>query len=759
MKFKFNNFYAFILILIVNTLLYYRGVSNHFINLDDSVYAIDNLRIREFSLSNLKWSFSTIYFGHYSPLLWISFTLDHVLFNGGAVACHIHNIIIHILNVFLIFLCAKIFLKNKVKAFISSLVFSVLALNVEPIMWVASRKDVLHTSFFLLSMYTYLLFKEETYKSNINNDKKNTYFILSFIFILLGALVKSSAAFFVFCTFLIDYLYFSLYKKDTKCSFKIIFKNILIKVPFILLFLVSTYLGIYAQKFWGAVYNYQDITIVNKLFNMSFYVVNYIRRVFFPNDLSIMYTHPYVSIKVIPGIFYVILVSLLVIITFIYRKKYPLCFFSIMIFLFMISPYLQFSQIGVQSMADRWCYLSKFFILLFLFSLKDKFLYPLLLIITIINLYYAVPYIPAWKSDTTLYEYIVNNNYKNAPMYRLLAKSYNLRAIEEMDKKKYKERVFNALENSLKLDVLDIESFEMFLGVVKNRSKRHKEILRGFIDKLFLAPEKTINQKKYKAIILADLAANQFSIDYIKNTYNKHPLELANNYLIDALKSDKYNIDLYIAYLKVAYYMKIQDATYKTIEKLFPKSPRAIYLLAYHATAKQDYDKVIKILSDYVKCVPTDSNAYAMLSKAYKEKKDLKKAKFYIKKALLSSKNHPTHKASYYSILLDEGKKSEVVKDILSDISENNYSEATLGILAKIYEEKHMYKKALYIYKLALREQKTIGNYENIAKIYKKLHLNNLYKKYHKMALRIKNLLKNTPKEIQEINVIINTAR
>ena len=108
-----NELVIFLALFAINALIYSCGISNNFINLDDYIYVGHNVKVQSISLKNIKWAFTTIYFGHYSPLLWLSYMLDYYIGNGEAIIFHIHNLIIHIINAYLVFLCTNLILTPK----------------------------------------------------------------------------------------------------------------------------------------------------------------------------------------------------------------------------------------------------------------------------------------------------------------------------------------------------------------------------------------------------------------------------------------------------------------------------------------------------------------------------------------------------------------------------------------------------------------------------------------------------------------------
>ena len=138
----------------------YPHIHNHdFINFDDDIYVTDNSHIKEgLSFQNLVWAFDfndrndKVY---WHPLTWLSHMLDYELFGLNAGMHHIVNLGFHITNVLLPFLVlhlmtARIF----PSAFVAAL-FAVHPINVDSVAWIAERKNVLSTLFWMLSLLSY----------------------------------------------------------------------------------------------------------------------------------------------------------------------------------------------------------------------------------------------------------------------------------------------------------------------------------------------------------------------------------------------------------------------------------------------------------------------------------------------------------------------------------------------------------------------------------------------------------------------------
>lgn len=748
-KYLLHNYFLLFVIITFNICLYIGGIGNGFLNLDDPIYVVNNVRVQKFNFENLKWAFSTIYFGHWSPFLWLSYMIDYHLGGGTAFVFHIHNVVIHITICFLIFLISKNLLLNKVDAFLATILFSISALNIEPVLWIASRKDVLSAFFFFLALLFYIFFKKQ--------QKKNFYY-LSFVVVILGSMVKSTVVFSVFSFLLIDY-FFDAKENNNKIRIKNIFLSILHKWEFLVFFIFLIPFSYSSHKKWGSIYNYRDLNFFDRFINALDYIIKYIRRFFFPYDLSVIYNHPYDNLNIINAFIFCVLVFIFLYFCIKLKEKKSLFIVSILFFLINIFPYLQLSQVGIQSMADRWSYVAKYGLVLLVFVFKNNILKSFIICFFIfLNLHYGLPYIHSWKNEISLYKYIVNNNYQSATVYRLLAKAYQKKGVEEKNIDKYKSKIIENTKKALDNDVLEIQSFDLFSSMISYKDDDKKNLLKKYIDKLFAIPDNKVDVKKLKSIILTGLIENKIAKDYIVEKYGMHPLELANNYLADAMKIDKDNLELYISYMRVANYAKLTKATISTIYKLFPNNQRAIFFKGYDYFKDKKCNEAISILKNFSYLNPSNSTSYEMISKCYLVKNDFKNSKIFIKKALKSSNFDPSYKETYYRILLKENKKTLVKKGIKQDILNKKYNTQILNVLGNLYEEEKLYKKALIIYKMALKNDESFILYENIARVYKLLKNEKLYKKYKTFSNRLKRKKYNAPKESQEINVIIGTT-
>ena len=104
--------------------------------------------------------------GHWIPVTWLTFSLDHALWGMDAFGYHLTNILLHAANAALFYLLALRLLRLGspasragaigLGAIVAALFFAVHPLRVESVAWVTERRDVLSALFYLLTVLAYL---------------------------------------------------------------------------------------------------------------------------------------------------------------------------------------------------------------------------------------------------------------------------------------------------------------------------------------------------------------------------------------------------------------------------------------------------------------------------------------------------------------------------------------------------------------------------------------------------------------------------
>ena len=131
-------------------------MGTRFVVLDDREYVIANSHVHGgLSWSTIKWAFVSTEAANWHPLTWLSHALDYQLFALNPVGHHLDSVLIHALNAVLLFLLLVWVTKRVGPSLLVAALFAVHPLNVESVAWVAERKNVLSTLFFLLTIGAY----------------------------------------------------------------------------------------------------------------------------------------------------------------------------------------------------------------------------------------------------------------------------------------------------------------------------------------------------------------------------------------------------------------------------------------------------------------------------------------------------------------------------------------------------------------------------------------------------------------------------
>jgi hypothetical protein len=145
--------------------VYWQTCAHGFTNYDDPQYIKDNHEVNSgLSRANVVWAFTTFddsnwhfnfHAGNWHPLTWLSLQLDSQLFGPKPWGYHFTNVMLHAANTVLLFwalwtMTHRVWLNGFVAAF-----FALHPLHVESVAWLAERKDVLSTFFWMAACLAY----------------------------------------------------------------------------------------------------------------------------------------------------------------------------------------------------------------------------------------------------------------------------------------------------------------------------------------------------------------------------------------------------------------------------------------------------------------------------------------------------------------------------------------------------------------------------------------------------------------------------
>ncbi len=96
--------FACVFLGMITLAIYWQARNYDFINFDDPVYVIENLNVRNgLTLQGLIWAFQANVSANWHPLTLLSHMADCHFFELNAGYHHLTNVLLHILNTFLLF--------------------------------------------------------------------------------------------------------------------------------------------------------------------------------------------------------------------------------------------------------------------------------------------------------------------------------------------------------------------------------------------------------------------------------------------------------------------------------------------------------------------------------------------------------------------------------------------------------------------------------------------------------------------------------
>jgi tetratricopeptide (TPR) repeat protein len=340
--------------LAVLTLLVYAPVRDHqFLNWDDNEYVVDNPQVSSgLTWAGLRWAMTTFHAANWHPLTWISHMADYELFGADAGRHHLSSLLLHTLNVLLLFgwlwrLSGAVFC-----SFMTAALFALHPLHVESVAWVAERKDLLSGFFTLLTLTAYTAW--------IKTRPWSRYY-WSAVFCFAAALAAKPMAVTVpFVLLLLDYWPLGRPLTDPagagwRLRLKPCIDLFVEKWPFFLLTAASCAVTLIAQRAGAAMAGLEAVPPLLRLQNAAVAYAAYIVKTIWPFGLSPIYP----LVLPLPLALTLGALVLLAAISW-WAWRYRRLGFAPMGWLWylgMLVPTIGIVQVGSQSMADRYTYL------------------------------------------------------------------------------------------------------------------------------------------------------------------------------------------------------------------------------------------------------------------------------------------------------------------------------------------------------------------------------------------------------------------
>jgi len=272
-----------IVALVSSTALVYAQTLGHgFVSYDDPTYVVDNAKVRSgLHLATVAWAFTTLYFSNWHPLTWLSYMLDCDLFGVDPGAMHGVNLALHVLNTVLVYAMMRQLTGARWRSALVSALFALHPLHVESVAWISERKDVLSTSFGLLSILSYAAWAKR--------GGRGAY-LASLLCLALGLLAKPMLVTWPFVFLLLDDWPLRRFDGGGLGTWlAALRRRILEKIPFFVLSLVFSIVAAIAQARGGAIVD--EVPLPIRAANAAIAYVFYLAKAVYPVRLAPFYPH------------------------------------------------------------------------------------------------------------------------------------------------------------------------------------------------------------------------------------------------------------------------------------------------------------------------------------------------------------------------------------------------------------------------------------------------------------------------------------
>ncbi len=344
------------LILAVTTLVVYWQVSNHgFIGLDDGVYVTENPYVRTgFTREGLIWSFGLFNSANWHPMTWLSHMLDCQVFGLNPGMHHLTSLLFHMANSILLFLVLRRMTGALWRSGFVAALFAFHPLHVESVAWVAERKDVLSTFFWMLTLWAYARYSE--------GPGPNRY-LLVLIFFALGLMSKPMVVTLPFVLLLMDFWPLCRVQWGQSCEegasgFQKSRVSLLVweKIPLFALTAVSCVVTVLSEQGGGAVRSLALYPLERRGATALVSYASYIGKMIWPHDLAFYSPYPgTIPVWEVAGAG--VLLTGLSVLAVVVALSSPYVLVGWLWYIGTLVPVIGVVQVGDQPMADRYTYI------------------------------------------------------------------------------------------------------------------------------------------------------------------------------------------------------------------------------------------------------------------------------------------------------------------------------------------------------------------------------------------------------------------
>ncbi|PCJ87764.1 MAG: hypothetical protein COA57_04205 [Flavobacteriales bacterium] len=595
-----RNGLLFILLLAATFTVFFPSIFFDFTNWDDDWMLVNNPLVKSLSLSNIRRIFTELYNKNYQPIVIFSYAVEHYFFGLNAKIFHLTNVMLHLINVSVVYIFIKSISDKGRIAFIASALFALHPLRVESVVWITERRDLLYTMFFLLALVQYVKYIKSAFKAR--------HYLFSLSFFVLSCMCKGMAVSFAPVVVLLDFLFIRKYNRQF----------VIDKIPFFSIALIFGLIAIFATHGETQSVIYEQASILDRMVLACYAFLFYIYKLVLPFNLSAMYPYPDSYPESYPAYFFAYPVICLVLTAMvIYSVKFTRkIFFSFSFFFVTIVFVLQLIPTHISIAADHYSYISSVgltylvaeFFHYFFYSNNAKFHHfnkyasCFLLALTLSYAILTNRRTLVWENSMTLWTDAIEK-------YPTLSMPYNNRGIYKAEQRDYIEAILDYTK-AIKLNKNHANAYYN-RALAYYKSGNNKISLEDFNKAIELSPKD--DEARYnRGLVKLDLnditgAVNDFTRAI---ELNGNHIEAFNNRAVALNRVNKFNEALADLNIVINY----------EPENAFAYANRGLSNagLMKHNEAIEDYSTAIKMMPNYAQMYVDRGDLHYNMQHTYK---------------------------------------------------------------------------------------------------------------------------------------------
>ena len=316
-----------------------------FLSWDDGLYVSANPEVSGgLTWHGFVWAFTTGHASNWHPLTWLSHMSDVQLFGMAAGSHHLINILLHIANALLLLWALFRMTGAWRPSAVVAALFAVHPMHVESVAWIAERKDVLSSFFWMLTLHGYIHY--------VRRPALKRYLAVAAL-LALGLMSKPMLVTLPFVLLLLDFwpLRRMQLEAGQRWQWLLLLRE---KIPFFALSAVSSIVTIVVQLRGGAVTGLEAASLASRAANALVSYLSYIAKMFWPASLVAYYPHKAIPWWLAGGSLIALAAATFMAVRL--ARKYP--YFPVGWFWYLLTllPVIGLIQVGDQARADRYTY-------------------------------------------------------------------------------------------------------------------------------------------------------------------------------------------------------------------------------------------------------------------------------------------------------------------------------------------------------------------------------------------------------------------